>query len=310
MMHDVVVGVDIGGTKTHLRVEGVDGGRLTDVVFQTTSWRAQPNAEKAIAIRSWVEAVVEPGRVAAIAVGAHGCDTQDECRQLRHEVHALLQIPTVVVNDAQLLGPAAGDDASIQLIAGTGSIAAGQKRDGENVFAGGWGWLVGDEGGAAGLVRGAVARLARGKDEHVGPELLEAKLLAASGATDLREMSMRMMMHGGTEFAQWAPAVFDAADEGSELAADVIRYGAAQLVKLVGNLLSEQVVADRVIAAGSVVVNQSRLAELLRMGLSSEFGLELTVLRTDPVAGAIRLALRELEATPCLTTGDRTSAPL
>ena len=59
---------------------------------------------------------------------------------------------------------AAGLDEGIALIAGTGSVAWGRDRTGRSARAGGWGYLLGDEGSGYAVVRETVRhalRLAR-----------------------------------------------------------------------------------------------------------------------------------------------------
>ncbi len=297
MTSDALVGIDVGGTKTHVRVENFEGKELHDEVFATPIWRAESNGDKALSIQSWIERTLNPRRVAALAVGAHGCDSDKESERLRQQILLLLPVPTIVVNDAQLLGAAAGILRSIELIAGTGSIAVGHTAAGESVYAGGWGWLVGDEGGATGLVRDAVRRLTRSADEESVTDPLEARLLSASGTRDLKHLTMSMMKNGGTKFSRWAPTLFEAADEGSPIAAATIESSAEELVRLVAVLLIKKAEADAVVTAGSVVVNQPRLSNALRRKLSQSFGLELVVLNTAPVSGAIHLARRLLDHT-------------
>lgn len=289
-MVGALVGIDVGATKTHVRVERINGEVLHDNVFATPLWRAQPYANKAKLIASWIHEALPKDRVAAFVLGAQGCDNEADSEKLRQCLGPLLDAPTLVVNDAQLLAAAAERPGSIELTAGTGSIAVGHTSDGKSAFTGGWGWLLGDEGGAAGLVRDAVRRLARSKDEQCDPDLLEQKLLEVSGAADLKDLNTMMMQGGGSAFTTWAPVLFDAADEGSAIAVAVIESGAKELHRLVELLIAKGIRAKAVVAAGSVIVNQRRLAESLRTSLAQSAGLELVVLHTPPVHGAIRLA--------------------
>jgi N-acetylglucosamine kinase-like BadF-type ATPase len=290
MSADVVVGIDVGGTKTHVRIEALDGGLLHDEVFATPLWRAESNRDKARLVCSWITEFISMETLAALALGAHGCDNDEESERLRQRILPLVGAPTIVVNDSQLLAAAAGLPGSIELIAGTGSIAVGRTALGRSVYAGGWGWMVGDEGGAAGLVREAVRRLTRSSDEGSATDLLEAKLLKASGTHDLKNLTMAMMKNGGAVFTGWAPVLFDAADRGSTIAIDTIESAADELVRLVAILLGRQVEARAVVTAGSVIVNQPRLSDALRGKLERDFGLPLVVLHTAPVHGAIQLA--------------------
>ena len=63
--------------------------------------------------------------------------------------------PVQVLNDAELLPAALGLNHQIGLVAGTGSVAVSRSPKTGMLVAGGWGWVIGDEGSAAGLIREA-----------------------------------------------------------------------------------------------------------------------------------------------------------
>ena len=71
----------------------------------------------------------------------------------------------LVVNDALVaLEAGAPDQPGVVVISGTGSIAYGRNREGEAARAGGWGYVLGDEGSGYWIGRAALARgAARGR---------------------------------------------------------------------------------------------------------------------------------------------------
>ncbi|XZQ31204.1 hypothetical protein ACTTAL_19540 (plasmid) [Rhodobacter capsulatus] len=151
-----VVGVDIGGTKTEICLARLDGARLIklrETVLPSRSWRGADAAADAASLLAQVRLLVgDP--VAALGVGAHGCDDDAECETLAAALRARSSLPLRVVNDAELMPLAMGRVGQIGLVAGTGSIAVCRTAEGRMISAGGWGWLIGDDGSAAGLVRG------------------------------------------------------------------------------------------------------------------------------------------------------------
>ncbi|MET7396606.1 BadF/BadG/BcrA/BcrD ATPase family protein [Dactylosporangium sp. NPDC005572] len=312
----VVAGLDIGGTKTQIWIETVDGVRLADAVDVSDDWAAEPAAGAA----RWIAAAVErhrpPGAtVVAIGVGAQGCDTEEHCAELQHALARVTGVPATVTNDAALLVPAAGLAAGIGVIAGTGSIAVAVRPDGSLGFAGGWGWVLGDEGSAPALVREAVRAAltrhdARGPADALLPALLEA--FAVDSPTALART-----VNDNTDATHWAtraPAVFAAADAGSADARAVITAGATSLAALVGVLLRTTPPAsaglDRpdtprnaalthVVAAGGVMTSQPALFDAFRDAVAREHaGLTVYLLDRPPVAGALALARRHLHGTP------------
>src|SRR5882757_7162107 len=100
-----VVGVDIGGTKTHLALAYDDDALLRQAVVPTSSWRDVGTS--AAALRELI--VTQLGEAATtrpLAVGAHGCDSTAQCRALEDALRAQLAGPVTVVNDAELMPPA------------------------------------------------------------------------------------------------------------------------------------------------------------------------------------------------------------
>jgi glucosamine kinase len=255
----LVVGIDVGGTKTHLRVERVSGEPVIDRVVPTTGWETTPGA-KAGKLVALIRQNV-PGAIGSLAVGAHGSDTDEDCAELAARIKVQLQSPTIVVNDSLLLGPAAGYGRCISLVAGTGSIALGRDAGGATLYTGGWGWLVGDEGSAWGIVREAIRLLTRASDRGATDQVLLAQLLDESSCTTLRDLVATTERRPAAEWARWVPAVFRAASAGAPLAVEAVTHGAQALSALVTTLLRRGAIADAVVSAGGVIINQQGFAK-------------------------------------------------
>src|SRR5476649_2799133 len=104
----MIAGVDIGGTKTQLRASR--GGRtFVDRVVATEDWRRRENgAEDAEALARIVVEVCGGAMPAALAVGAHGCDTDAQCASFQRLLRDATGSAVLVVNDSELMVPAAG----------------------------------------------------------------------------------------------------------------------------------------------------------------------------------------------------------
>ncbi|MEO3876400.1 BadF/BadG/BcrA/BcrD ATPase family protein [Nonomuraea sp. B12E4] len=296
-MRRMVIGVDVGGTKTRLRLAGLAGGEVAvDRTVPSAGWqtRSLPGAAAWLAER--VAALPRPGdEVARVVAGAHGCETPEQCAGLERELRALLGLPVTVVNDAELLVPAAGLPAGIGLVAGTGSVAVGRHREtGRHMSAGGWGWVLGDDGSGSALVREAARAVLARADDGAPFEPLGLALLRSYGVPGLPELAAAMSWDGGVEtWAEHTPAVFAAAEEGSPLALDVIRRGGAALAGLVVSLALRGAEVSAVVAAGGVIVAQPALLAAFEEELAARLpGVPTTLLRTPPVAGAVELARR------------------
>jgi glucosamine kinase len=200
-----------------------------------------------------------------------------------------------VVDDASLILPAAGLTEGIAVICGTGSIATGGWRDHE-AWAGGWGYLLGDEGSGYWIVRSAIRTLLRRGERGLPPGPLGGSLIRAAGVADLDALHAEVYRH--PEPANWArhaPAVLDCADA-DHGAARIAADAATSLARLAAEVAGQLAAADGAPVPLPVVLAGGLMGhELLRAATVTAIVAELPdsrahQLREPPVAGAVRLA--------------------
>jgi glucosamine kinase len=304
-MAGLLVGVDIGGTKTH--IASLPCGHAADAVVTApheivlpSTWRPGLGDIRADAAGITQLLTSQFGREAsysALVVGAHGYDNSDQCHALERELGAAMDCSILVVNDSELMAPAMGLPRAIGLVVGTGAIATARDDNGMLLSAGGWGWLLGDEGSAPALVRDAARAVLTRLDEGGDVDQLGARLMAAFGARNGPELALAVTDTASLErWGSHAREVFEAADEGSGIADVLIREAGAQLAQLVFRLLGRGIAADTVVAGGAVIQQQPRLREAVRFALAGhEPTIVLQTLDRPPVIGALALA-RDLVA--------------
>jgi N-acetylglucosamine kinase-like BadF-type ATPase len=292
----VVAGLDVGGTKVAVRVESLAGDSVAGGQSAAEDWEAVPAAAAA----SWLVGrlgrfLPEGSEVAALGVGAQGCDAPEIAADLRRALESQ-GLRAVVVNDGQLLIPAAGCEQGIGIVAGTGSIGVGADAAGNTLLAGGWGSVIGDEGSAPGIVRDATRAALAAHDEGRPDDGLLTALRRAFDVPNAERLARAVNDDPSVEnWATRASAVFEAADDGSALAASVIDDAGRHLTTLVSRLIARGAVGSTVVAAGGVIVRQPRLAAALGAALAGRHpDLSLRVLDEEPVAGAVVLARRLL----------------
>jgi N-acetylglucosamine kinase-like BadF-type ATPase len=294
-MNALLVGLDLGGTKSAVRATTLDGRIVVDAVVPSTDWDAEPVADGA----AWVDALLRTSlpadsTVVALGVGAQGLDTAQIAREFEHALAALGHRARCV-NDAALLVPAAGLRAGIGLISGTGAIGVGTSAAGDLLITGGWGWVIGDEAGAAGIVRDATRAALRAHDDGLPDDGLLSSLCTAFRVDDAERLARAVNdLPTMDNWGPAAPAVFAAADAGSALASTVVENAARHLARLVDQLVRRGAAGSDVVAAGSVIVGQPRLyGALARLVAERHPSLTTHLLTDPPVAGAVALA-REL----------------
>ncbi|MFE7071181.1 BadF/BadG/BcrA/BcrD ATPase family protein [Streptomyces sp. NPDC057620] len=324
----VAVGIDVGGTKTHVRARaggyrpepgsgsgsgsgsaadpGAEpaavsvaasaavAGTVADHVRESTGWRPHDPASAAAWLAALIDDVLPRGtRPAAVAVGGHACETPRQCEEIRSALHALLRVPCRVVGDAELLVPAAGLAKGVGLVAGTGSVAVGHLPDGAGIQVGGWGAVLGDEGGSAGLVREAARALWAAHDRGEPPDVLADRLTAAFGVPEVPALgaALESAADVSAEWGRHAPSVFAAAEEGSSLARAVIAEGGRALARLVVLLAGRGVPVDDVVVAGGAILGRPVLYEAFTAALAEALpSARPRPLRVPPVEGAVALA--------------------
>jgi N-acetylglucosamine kinase-like BadF-type ATPase len=313
-----VIGVDVGGTKTHVRIErGPE--RLADYVVPTASWwvPGSPLEHPDNAATLARELCGPDDGASAVVVGAHGIDSVRVAEAMAAELRRFFAGPVRVLNDAALVGPAAGyPGAVVTVIAGTGSIVLATDADGVEVRLGGHGYLLGDEGSAPALVRDLARDILRGVDRGTTDVIALRHLLTAAGLPPSAEPEEDLAAelhhrHSITDWGRLAPAVFAAADAGSPLARAVVQRHADEVVELVELHLARGVAPEAVVLAGGVVTAQPRLADAIRTGVHRAHpGLPVVLLTQPPVEGAVVLARADLARShPASRSADPATEP-
>jgi len=282
------LGLDIGGSSSRARL--VEDGR---VVAEAEGPGANVAVLRAIVVERRLGALLAGmGAISpdACCAGSAGAEVPAGRERLEKLLSSMLPgCRVTVVHDARLVLAAAGFDSGIALISGTGSVAYGRDRDGREARAGGWGWLLGDDGSAAWLAREAAREVMRRSDagEPIG-RLGDALLGAASARTSTDIVGY---LHGLEEPREWAAlagVVFEVAGEDAGAEA-LIERAAGALGELVAAVRKRLSLDGPVILAGGQLLNQPRLEEAVRRQVG-----EAQRLEEPPVAGAVRLAKESL----------------
>jgi len=208
-----ILGLDMGGSRTRARLVR-DHEVQNEAVGAGTNITAVGSPEVHRRLASVLNDLGNP-RVDACCAGAAGTEHAQARGELERLLGELLPGAQVqVVHDSRLVLAAANVGSGVALIAGTGSVAYGRNEAGDEARAGGWGWLLGDDGGGAWMVREAVRAVMRRADDGNGDGPLGAALMAAAGVSD--PVALAAELHGRREPQQWAVlagAVFRAASE-------------------------------------------------------------------------------------------------
>lgn len=213
-----------------------------------------------------------------------------------------------VVSDARTaLEGATEGQAGILVYAGTGSVAMGRDAEGVIARAGGWGYLIDDEGGGYAIGRQALKAVYRARDGR-GPRTRLAELLLLHfGARDLDALVRIVYTDDGLDrpaVARLARLVALAAWEGDPVALGIYEQAAGELAAL-AVAVSEALAmpgpvvyySGGVFKAGHPMVGA--FGEAVRAALP---GASVAPARHSPLVGALLMAYRQMghPATPSI----------
>ena len=289
-----VIGLDIGGTKTRgVRFE--DGTAVADESVGSSNVQNVSREEAALHLAE-LFARIGGGAVAQVYAGAGGVDTDEDAAAL-----AALIAPHVpdaritVVHDSRLLLAAGGASTGVAVIGGTGSAAWGRNRRGEEARAGGWGYLLGDEGSGYWLGREAVRHSLRRMNQGLEPDELTTALLASCGVDDPNKLIA--LFHspdtGRRYWAERARLVVDAAAAGHAASQELVDQAGRDLAALALQTVRKLGVDGPVILGSGLGMNVPRLQESFRAALAAEGITDVRVLEQDPVFGVLQLVAEQ-----------------
>jgi len=302
-MSDLVIGVDGGGTRTRARLSRARG----EILGNGEAGIANPNAHGFVAAQTEILAAIERAFqdahiakqiVAAACLGIGGVDRADERARLTEWARQAIAPRAQIVNDGEIvLAAGLPEKWGVALIAGTGSIAWGKTREGRIARAGGWGYLIGDEGSGFELAREALRAATQASDGRGEPTQLLEMILNYWGLNAAMELVPRVYRSGlaPADLARLAPLVVRAAEEGDAVARRLIERAAAALADTVIGVARALQLRDEKIPlalAGGLLLE----AELLRANLRAELtrrgdAFAPIVLVREPVIGAVRIAM-------------------
>jgi N-acetylglucosamine kinase-like BadF-type ATPase len=139
-----------------------------------------------------------------------------------------------------LMGASAGQP-GVVVIAGTGSAAFGRLADGREGRAGGWGYLIGDEGSAYAIGRAALQMASHALDGRGEPTVLLARIPAYFNLPDFRAVRQAVYTPqvNRQHVAGLSAIVNQAALEGDHVAVALLAGAGRDLASLAGAVLKQ-----------------------------------------------------------------------
>ncbi len=299
-----VLGIDAGGTKTVCYLADVNG----HIVGEGRGGGANLQAHGELEVEKVLHGVIDQALAeravlaSSVCLGVAGVDREEDDRTIRAIMRRLgFRTHTLVVNDALIaLVAGLGDEPGVVLIAGTGSIAYGVNASGFAARAGGWGFVLGDEGSGYWIGRQALAAVVRESDGR-GPRTQLTPLVLQHFNLARIDGLVRAVYDRGLHrqaIASSGVVVERARAMGDIAAAEILSKAGEELTRAAASVISRLEMRGQ--AFGTVLAGgMFRVIPWLAKDVThrmAEVAPRTTVntLTCEPALGAVHLALKEL----------------
>lgn len=305
-MRSFVIGVDGGGSKTRALLADERGERIAEAVGAGSAVHPQEVERSAGIIAGVVRDAIDEAdkhdeRPRVLCVGVAGVGREPERQALWEALiaHQLAEDVVVETDLAVAVDDAFGDGPGVLLIAGTGSSAFGRGPTGVTARCGGWGPVIGDEGGGAWIGRRALSVVSAAADGREPETALTGAVLTATEVSATSDLIRWAAAATPATLATLAPVVMSVADSGDLRANAIVSMAVEELALHVRALARQLFVDERasvpVALMGGLLSKGSSFRKRLEHRLKSAVpGAHLHTGEIDPARGAVRSALRHL----------------
>ena len=235
----LVAGVDGGGTGTRAvimdsekRVVG-EGQAGPSNPLRVGIATAASNIREAVD-KACSETGIHRDEIMIATIGLAGVRRKDIHDRTHEKIsESLKEIKSIelLTDGAIALYGATGGQPGLVVIAGTGSICCGRNRQGKQVCAGGWGPIVGDEGGASWIARRALQAVAHASDGRGAKTALTSLALDYFKVETAEDLSTAIYSQTMTNdrLAGFGRQVLRAARAGDDIAFEILREAGQEL---------------------------------------------------------------------------------
>jgi N-acetylglucosamine kinase-like BadF-type ATPase len=299
----LVIGIDGGGTHTRARLANKHGETLGNGEAGTANPYAHgfdaAKQEISLAIqRAFHDAHIEQQIVQGMCMGVAGADRPGERLEFETWASETITEKIQVINDGEIvLAAGSPENWGVALIAGTGSIAWGKSRAGQVARAGGWGYLIGDEGSGFNLAQEGLRAAMQSADGRGQETRLLAAFLEHWELSQAMELIPRVYRSGlkPADIAHFASIVTDVAQAGDKVAQQLVTRAGEELARTVLAVVKRLDLGREPIPlamTGGLLLSAELVRQRLLEALNANGNKFLPELVHEPVIGAVRIASR------------------
>lgn len=302
------MGVDGGGTKTVCLLSDSNGrivgrGSAGPSNYHVVGKDKAERALHAVLREAVAQAGLEDPIIKNITLGLAGVDRPDDfaiVNSILDNVGFQFCSRTIDNDAAVALAGATIAQPGVAIISGTGSMVIGINNSGERRRSGGWGPILGDEGGGYDIGRRALIAVMRASDARGSSTMLTSMLLnhfeLDRAPSLVHQVYQNMQRH---DIADLTRFVIEAAENGDEVAQDILLYAAQELATAAqAVILSLHMQNDKfsIALCGGVFSAPSLLQGRIEQLTKSVAPYSQVVLpHFSPAVGALLLSLKQAE---------------
>lgn len=232
-------------------------------------------------------------------IGMAGLGREDD-REVIGEICDNIGIPTnrLLTHDAYIaLVGGIGKQEGIIVISGTGSIVFGIDSYGKEVRAGGWGFLLGDEGSGYDMAIKGLQSVARAADKRQPPTKLTQLLLKKLNLNDPTQLIKWTHAASRDEIAKLSEIVFQCQNRGDYAANSIIDDAADELTYDVDAVINQSTYTDNIdiVLSGGNLLHQPIFVQKLKSRIEKRNPrITVSLPKNEPAYGAVILAKAHL----------------
>ncbi|MCX8169426.1 MAG: hypothetical protein N3E39_04425 [Candidatus Methanomethylicia archaeon] len=297
MIDKYIIGVDGGGSKTEAVSTNLCGKLLKNSISGSVNINSV-GIEKAK--RNLIKCLedVKFNHIAEVCIiGAAGLENERNRLALMEAVNETYAKKTILTSDAKILYETVKNRGNvIVLICGTGSIAY-TELNGIKLRTGGWGYLLGDEGGGFWIAKKAIMKMLKEYDEGKNPSNLSMKIMKFYRINNPPQIIEKVYGGDISEIARLAEEIAKVCDEEEDIdAIEIIDEAGIELAKIVKTLIKKSGINEwEVHCTGGLFNTSKRLFEKIKMEIEKTHPkVKVVKCMFRGIAGAIIMGLNEI----------------
>jgi N-acetylglucosamine kinase-like BadF-type ATPase len=293
-----LLGVDGGGTKTLALLGDLDGNELARGVSGPSNYNAVGFDAACSALESAIHLARKeyPGNISTLCLGLAGAGRTNDIEKFHHWAFDKFPGTAVrVLSDAEILLMAgAPSGPALVLICGTGSIVYGRTITGELIRAGGWGYVLGDEGSGYAIGIAALRAVMQSYDGRGPKTLLSELLLERYGLHTPPELvgAIYGSESPRSEAATLSNLVEQAAKQGDSVAIAILEDSSQELARVVAAVYPKLGISSvPLVITGGTILHGTHLKQAFNRACESQNLVFADVhYLAEPAEAALKLA--------------------